>query len=358
MPPHAIPSPRNPRAMNSRERFFALLQGKLVDRPPVMPITMQFACAHLGAVYRDYCTDFRTMVEGQIRTAEDFGFDYVNTMSDPAREAADCGAEVRYFDHQPVAIVEENALLSDKNRLTKLKIPDPLGGGRMHNGIQALALYKERVGSEKIIEGWVEGPIAQAADLRGINHLMTDFFDDPKFVHDVFAFVTDMELRFAAEQVKAGADCIGVGDAAASLVGPAVYDEFVLPYQKRLVEGLHGLGTKVRLHICGNIRKLLERIATLGCDIIDLDYPVPMIEARAALGPHVVLIGNLNPVTAVRDSTPDSICNGLAGCNAAAGSRFIVGAGCELPRDTPAINVEAFRKYADSVVARSWAGHV
>jgi hypothetical protein len=46
------------------------------------------------------------LVEAQLRTAEEFGFDYVNTMSDPAREAADCGAAVEYFDNQPVALLE------------------------------------------------------------------------------------------------------------------------------------------------------------------------------------------------------------------------------------------------------------
>lgn len=344
-------------AMNSRERFFALLGGSPVDRPPVMPITMQFAGAHVGALYRNYCTDFRTLVEGQIRVAEHYGFDYVNTMSDPAREAADCGADVCFFDHQPVAIVEENALLADKSRLAQLQIPDPLGGGRMHNGIRALALYKQRIGSEKIIEGWIEGPIAEAADLRGINNVMTDFFDDPQFVHDLFSFVVEMELRFAAEQVKAGADCIGVGDAAASLVGPAIYEKFVWPYEKKLVDGLHQLGTKVRLHICGDVRRLLKGIAKLGCDIVDLDSPVPVAEARAALGPEVVLIGNLNPVTAVRDAAAESIMAELASCHAAAGPRFIVGAGCEIPRDTPSENVRAFREYANSEAARSIACH-
>ncbi|MCX6924772.1 MAG: hypothetical protein NT154_16390, partial [Verrucomicrobia bacterium] len=103
--------------MTSRERVFAPLEGRTADRLPLMPITMMFACAQIGARYRDYCTDYRVLVEGQIRTAETYGFDYVNTMSDPAREAADCGAVVQYFDNQPVAIVEDQALLADKARL-------------------------------------------------------------------------------------------------------------------------------------------------------------------------------------------------------------------------------------------------
>jgi uroporphyrinogen-III decarboxylase len=154
--------------MNSRERVFAHLEGRPVDRLPLMPITMMFACDRIGARYRDYCTDYRVLADGQMRTAEAFDFDYVNTMSDPAREAADCGATVEYFEHQPAAIDENRALLSDKTKFASLKIPDPLAGGRMHNGIKAIALLKERIGKEKIVEGWVEGPIAEAADLRGL----------------------------------------------------------------------------------------------------------------------------------------------------------------------------------------------
>ncbi len=311
-----------------------------------MPITMMFACVQIGARYRDYCTDYRVLVEGQMRTAEAFGFDYVNTMSDPAREAADCGAVVEYFDHQPVALVEDQALLADKTLLASLKIPDPLGGGRMNNSLKGLALFKERVGKDKMIEGWVEGPIAEGADLRGINTLMLDFFDDPAFVRDLFAFVIETELRFAREQLKAGADVIGVGDAAASLVGPDIYDEFVWPYEKKLVDGIHALGGKVRLHICGNTRLILGGMGKLGCNIVDLDSMAPISEAREKMGPNTILLGNLNPVTVLRNGEPAGVTAAIAECHRQAGAPFIVGAGCEVPRDTPAENLRALCSYA------------
>src|SRR5262250_1270905 len=117
--------------MTSRQRVLSHLAGEPVDRLPLMPITMMFACDLIGARYRDYCTDYRVLAEGQIRAAEAFGFDYVNTMSDPACEAADCGAKVEYFENQPVAIVEDQALLAEKTKLASLKIPHPLGGRRM-----------------------------------------------------------------------------------------------------------------------------------------------------------------------------------------------------------------------------------
>lgn len=335
--------------MTSRERVLAHLEGRPVDRLPLMPITMQFACGLIGAQYRDYETDHRVLVEGQMRAAELFGFDYLNTMSDPGREAADCGAVLEYFDNAPASLVEEQALLADKTTLARLNIPDPLGGGRMHNGIKAVSLFKERLGHEKLVEGWIEGPIAEAADLRGINTLMLDFYDDPDFVRDLFEFVVEMELRFARAQVDAGADLIGVGDAAASLVGPQIYEEFVWPYEKKLIDGLHAMGARARLHICGNTRFALSGMGRLGCAVVDLDSLSPLAEAREKMGPDQILLGNLNPVTVLRQGNPEIIFKALADCHQQAGSRYIVGAGCEVPRDTPHENVRALFEFAQSI---------
>lgn len=332
--------------MNGRERILALLEGREVDHLPCMPITMQFACDRIGVKYRDYATDYRLLVEGQVRVAEEFGLDYVNTMSDPACEAADCGAKVVFPPDSPPAMDESNALLADKAALARLKVPDPCDGERMHNRLRALALYKERVGGDKLIEGWIEGPCAEAADLRGINTLMLDFYDDPDFVRDLFAFALEMELRFAQAQVAAGAEMIGIGDAAASLVGPHLYEEFVWPYEKRMVEGVHALGVKVRLHICGNTRRLLAGMGRLSCDIVDLDFLAPIAEGRAAMGADQALLGNMDPVRVLRDGTPEAVTTALAECHRQAGPRYIVGAGCEVPRDTPPANLRALVEYA------------
>ena len=145
----------------------------------------------------------------------------------------------------------------------------------MHNGIKAVALLKERVGSEKIVEGWVEGPLAEAADLRGINTVMMDFFDDPNFVRHLFALIVEMELRFAREQVKAGADIIGIGDAAASLVGPQIYEEFV--GRTRPATGSRDTtpGSQGASPHLWNTGLSLKQMGRLGCEIVDLDSLAP-----------------------------------------------------------------------------------
>ncbi len=332
--------------MNSRQRVLDFLAGLPVDRLPLMPITMMFAADQAGVKYGVYATDHRVLADAQVLTAERFGFDYVSCISDPAREAADCGAQVVYFDDQPPALDETKALLADKTILTKLKIPDPLGGGRLHDRVKGAALLRQRVGHDLAVEGWVEGPCAQAADLRGINTLMVDFLDDPAFVKDLFEFVIEMELRFARAQVEAGADLIGVGDAAASLVGPRIYQDLIWPYEKKLVDGLHAMGTRVRLHICGNTRRHVAGMGQLGCEIVDLDYQTPMELARQALGPQQVVLGNMDPVRVLRNGSPAEVRAVLAECHRQAGSRFIVGAGCEVPRDTPVENVRVLAEFA------------
>ncbi|MCG3195623.1 MAG: Uroporphyrinogen decarboxylase [bacterium] len=332
--------------MNGRERVLGMIEGQETDSLPFMPITMMFAADRAGVLYGDYARDHRVLVEAQLRVAEEFDIDHVSAISDPAREAADCGATVAYFPNQPPAIDEANALLADKTVLTRLKAPAPGFGARMRDRVEAVALFKERVGGEKAIEGWVEGPCAEAADLRGINTLLLDFYDDPGFVRDLFEFVIEMELDFAKAQIDAGADLIGVGDAAASLVSKTFYEDLIWPFEKRLVSGIHALGGRVRLHICGDTRRHYEGLGRLGCEIVDLDWMNPIGDARKAVGRDQVLLGNIDPVAVLRNSLPRDVYCAIEQCHRQAGRRYIVSAGCEVPRDTPPENMEAMRYYA------------
>ena len=244
--------------------------------------------------------------------------------------------------------MEEDSLLAHKGKLAVLKPIDPLGRGRMHDRILAIESLNGRVGAEKFVEGWIEGPCAEAADLRGINWLMLDFHDDPVFVEEFFGVVVENAITCARAQIAAGADIIGVGDAAASLVGPRVYDKFVWPYEKKLVDGIHAAGGRVRLHICGNTRRILAGMGKLGCELVDLDYPVDLRQARKIMGPDQVLAGNIEPVGCLRNGTPESATQAVAKCHDEAGPRYIVTAGCEVVRDTPIENLRALCEYAKS----------
>jgi len=79
---------------------------------------------------------------------------------------------------------------------------------------------------------------------------------------------------------------------------------------------------------------------------VDLDFMVPVAEAREAMGPEQVLLGNIDPVHCLREDTPQAVRDALAQCHQEAGKRYIVGAGCEVVRDTPDANLMAMRDYA------------
>lgn len=311
-----------------------------------MPVTMMMAGDFIGEPYGKYATDYIVHVKGQCALAEYYDLDYVSAISDPATEACDWGAKIAYYDNQPPAVDEREALLSDKGKLARIKAPDPKTGKRMSNRLRVVEGLKKQAGDEKLIEGWIEGPAAEASDLRGINHLMLDVMDDVPFVKAMFELISETAIDFALAQLEAGADIIGMGDAAASLLGPALYDDLVWPYEKMIVDAIHEAGGMVRLHICGNTSTICGGMASLGCEIVDLDSLAPMGPGRKDSGPEQVLLGNIDPVRVLRNGTPGEVLYEVNKCWEAAGPRFIVGAGCEVPRDTPEENMRAMVRFA------------
>ena len=332
--------------MNPKEIAIAVMNRRPAEARPFMPITMAFAARRIGVPYRRYATDAATQAEGQMKVAADFGTSHVSAISDPCVEAHDLGAVVTFPEDATPYISEENSLLADKSVLAGLRPVDPGRGRRMSNRLRAVQLLAERSGGELLVEGWVEGPCAEAADLRGINRLMMDFFDDAPFVSDLMDFVTDQAISFALAQLEAGADIIGIGDAASSLIGPGFYHEFSAPRTKRYVEAIHDAGGLVRLHICGRTEALAGDWKDLKADMIDVDAGNSLKAVRTALGPDgAALAGNLDPVREVRDSNPGDIDRRLAECEKESSPSWIIGAGCEIPVDCPDANLRAMENY-------------
>jgi len=334
--------------MTRKERAITVMNGEKVDKLPFMPITMMFAADQIGVPYGRYATEAALMAEGQLKVAEKFGAAQISAISDPGVEAHDLGAEVGFPEDNPAYVDETKALLLDKTALAGLKFVPPEEGRRMSNRIEAVRLMAEKSGGELLVEGWVEGPCAEAADLRGINHLMMDFFDDTVFIEDLMDFITDQAIAFTLNQIDAGADIIGIGDAASSLIGPEFYAKYSLPRTRRYIDAIHRAGALVRLHICGVTEGLAESWKGLGADMIDIDYGNSLKAIREALGPDdSVLAGNLDPVREVRDGFPGSIKEQLAVCQAECAPLFIVGAGCEIPRDCSEENLLAMLEFAE-----------
>jgi MtaA/CmuA family methyltransferase len=211
----------------------------------------------------------------------------------------------------------------------------------MSDRLAAIAWFREQVGEEVPIMGWVEGALAEAADLRGVSALMTDLYDRPNFVRELLAVCVEVEIAFARAQIEAGADLIGLGDAVASQISPAMYREYALPYERRIVQAVHEMGGLARLHICGDTTRILEDMVVTEADIIDIDWMVDMATARQVFGGGPSVCGNFDPVQVMLEGTPEEVYKATQQCITAGGERSISAAGCEIPRGTPAENLHA-----------------
>lgn len=323
--------------MTPRERVLNRIEGKPVDRIPNLNILMQFAARYIGVPYSKYVTDYRYLVEGNIKCCDEFGIDMVSAISDPMREASGFGADI-VFPEDGVPYSREN-LIREYGDLKKLSVRDPLSADRMLDRIRAIELYKREVGDRYPILGWVEGAFAEAVDLRGMTELMVDLYDEPDFVRELLEICNEQAILFAREQIRAGADFIGIGDAAASLVSPAVYREFVLPYEQKLIDSIHREGARVKLHICGNISNHLEDIALTGADMVDIDWMVDFEKTIRILGDRAAACGNFDPVKVLLEGSLEDIAESVKKCISVATDTTFVAAGCEVPKYTPYENL-------------------
>ena len=325
--------------MNSYERLMGRLRGEPVDRPPNFNIMMTFAVRYIGEPLAKYYQDYRVLTAANFAVQEAFSLDILQAISDPYREAADLGAQVEFPENGlPVCKIP---LVAEPEDLNRLRPPDPHAGRRMSDRVAAVRHFREQAGGRVPIMGWVEGALAEAADLRGVSTLLLDLYDRPEWVRDLLEFCVEVEIAFARAQVAAGADIIGLGDAIASQVSPAMYRRFALPYEQRIFAAVHEMGALARLHICGNTTHILADMAQSGADIIDVDWMVDMRRAAEVCGHQAAICGNFDPVAVMLQGTPEQVQQATLECLAAGGPRSISAAGCEIPINTPHANLLA-----------------
>jgi uroporphyrinogen decarboxylase len=106
--------------------------------------------------------------------------------------------------------------------------------------------------------------------------------------------ISEVLIRYLKAQIRSGVQALQIFDSWVGCLSPGDYEEYVLPYSKKVIDGV---GKSVPLiHFATSNSALLELMKRAGGDVIGVDWRVNIGEAWARLGYDVAIQGNLDPV--------------------------------------------------------------
>ena len=332
--------------MNHLERVQAVLRGETPDRIPVIPQCFMFSAKTAGYTIGQINRSPRLMAESHRICQEKFGYDGCVIDVDDATLAEACGAKVKWRDDDVASVDEHHPALEDLRDIDTLHMPDPYHDGRLPEWLETTERLKAMIGEEVFIMGRADqGPFSLLSLLRGTQNFMVDLItEEPSVIHHALEWVTKAHLAFARAQLAVGAHATSMGDAYASpnLVSPAMYREYALPYEKKVVDELGGLSNRYSIHICGDTTKIIREIGDSGAKILEVDWKLDMGLARSSVPDSTVLMGNVNPSDPLYLGTPEQVEDAAREViRKTAGRGLILSSGCAIGTNTRPENMAA-----------------
>ena len=127
-------------------------------------------------------------------------------------------------------------------------------------------------------------------DFAQIKRLM---YGAPELYAKLMDKITEMDRQYLNAQIAAGAQTIQIFDTWGGIVTPLDYEKYILPYTKKLIDGLDR--TVPIIHFVKGAGTMLDTVAKAGSDVMGLDWHVNLGKARDVIGPDIAVQGNLDP---------------------------------------------------------------
>lgn len=207
------------------------------------------------------------------------------------------------------------------------------------------------IGQRGILVPWSwAGVYNQAASLRDPQELLVDAYEEPERYEALMEFLTDKTIEYTLRLAQTAVDAVGLqGNMAnGAMMGKTFFDEWILPYEARLVAAVHSCGRPVVYHNCGCARNLLPSYVEMELDAWETVAQAPQGDndlraAKEQVGEKLILIGNIDQVhflktaseAEVRERTAEIVQIGKTGGN------YIFAASDFLEKGTPVENIRA-----------------
>jgi len=337
--------------MTSRERFIAAINREDVDRVPIgPPFQGYWALDQMKVTVPDSIKDPKLAAEAQIAMVDKCEMDGFETMWDwlcPV-EALGCTPDIPDVGAPSTAV---HAIQSPSD-LEGLEVPDPSCDYRAKSAFECTQNLIDHYGDEKFYYLTLVLPFTLVGELRGVEALMMDLFDQPDFIKDMLDLATDTINAYSEYLLGSGADGVCLCDPSASgdLIGKEDFQEFSAPYIKKCAKKVKKEGGYALLHVCGNTSDRLDVVADTGVDVFSQDFLVDIGHSRETIGDRLAVLGNVNPAETLFAGTREESLKETEECLRKSGGKgHILGAGCDIAPGTPLENIltwkEAIRNF-------------
>jgi uroporphyrinogen-III decarboxylase len=225
--------------------------------------------------------------------------------------------------------------------------------------IEMIAQVRRRLPDRYLcVTSW--GPFTWGMILCNWELLQERTVSDREFVGEVCELGVRLSAALFDRLVPRGlVDGVCIADGAVTLVPGDLYQDVVLPRERKLLDLARAGGAGCFLHQCGKIATQLALYPETGADCISVDAGVPIGEVYERYRDRATTGGNVDVVGVVRGGDEAQVRQAAVACVAAVRTprrRFILMPSCDLPADTALANVRAFLTGADGAGRQSHPG--
>lgn len=188
--------------------------------------------------------------------------------------------------------------------------------------------------------------------LIGTENLIYLTKDDPEAIHDLVDVIAEKNQKTVEYTAESHVEaCLSWEDSSTTNLNPSLYREFILPELSAWNQILKEAGKLYIQHACGHIKDLLLPMAEQGVAAIESISPPPtgnvtMEQAAKILPPNVALIGGIEPVQFLHDSTENLLVYVESLCEQMKGRGFVLANSDSCP---PGVAYEKFKRIAQFV---------
>jgi uroporphyrinogen decarboxylase len=313
--------------MNQQKRF-------------AMPIMTHPGIDMTGKKVIDAVTDGEIHFEAIHAMATHFPTLAATMMMDLTVEAEAFGCEIIFAEDEVPSVV--NRVAHDHESVRKLAIPS-LDSGRIGEYLRAGRLAAEKIHNKPVLGGCI-GPFSLAGRLFDMTEIMTAAFMEPETIEALIEKCTLFLLNYVQEMKRSGMHGIIMAEPAAGLLDEAMCDRFSSAFIRRIVEGVQDDHFLFILHNCGNTGHVTRSMISTGAQGLHFGNRIDMIKTLQEVPGHILVFGNLDPVSAFKMASPGEIYRLASELLQASSAypNFVLSSGCDTPPGVPSGNIHAF----------------